>query len=290
MYEDRNGVLWFGTNGEGAWRFDGQRFHRVGAEAGIEGASVRGITEDREGKLWLATSAGLAGFDGQRWSLYTTAIDAPSNDFWSLATARDGGLWVGGLRGLWRFDGERFRSVVLPVLARETEPIFDRRQVWALAEDHDRNLWVGTDGGGLVRTDGRSSRLYTVADGLPADTISCLLVARDGRLWVGGRTGGVARFDGERFTTLPELDAWSTIAWTLFEDRDGVIWLGSAGDSLHRLTGEGLRRYGADDGLQNRHVQSLMQTRDGNFWLGTSGGLYRREGERFVEVTRPEER
>ncbi|MBL8901537.1 MAG: hypothetical protein JNM84_28175, partial [Planctomycetes bacterium] len=98
-----------------------------------------------------------------------------------------------------------------------------------------------------------------------------------------------ARFDGERFTTLPELDAWPTIAWTLFEDRDGVIWLGSAGDSLYRLTGAGLRRYGADDGLQNRHVQSLMQTRDGQFWLGTSGGLYRRDGERYIEVTRPAE-
>lgn len=287
MIEDRRGTMWFGTNDEGVWCFDGKAFANVQAAPGLAGHAVRGFAEDARGVLWIASSVGLYAFDGAAWRHFTTADGLPNDDLWSLCLARDGELWLGGVGGVCHFDGRRFAAMALPPLAMGEAPQFTRQLVWTIVEDHAGAIWCGTDGGGLVRFVGNESRLFTAQDGLASDNVMALLVARDGTLWIGARSGGVTRFDGAKFTAVPALTDDAAIAWTFYEDRDGVVWLATAGAGVVRCSGATVRRFGPDDGLRSRHVQSILQTRDGQMWFGTSGGLYRLAGERFLEMTRP---
>jgi len=68
---------------------------------------------------------------------------------------------------------------------------------------------------------------WTVADGLPINTITSLVQSRDGYLWL-GTNDGVVRFDGVRFTVYnagntPEIPSNRIVS--LHEDRTGALWI-----------------------------------------------------------------
>ncbi len=56
--EDRQGHLWFGTEG-GANRFDGETFQHYTTSDGLAGDDVLAIHVDRSGTLWFATDEGV---------------------------------------------------------------------------------------------------------------------------------------------------------------------------------------------------------------------------------------
>jgi ligand-binding sensor domain-containing protein len=66
MIEDEKGNLWFSSDGEGVWRYDGKSFKNFNTEDGLLNNSVFSIVEDREGNLWFGTrNTGLYRYDGK---------------------------------------------------------------------------------------------------------------------------------------------------------------------------------------------------------------------------------
>src|SRR5690606_32101373 len=72
-------------------------------------------------------------------------------------------------------------------------------QVKGMAEDSNGYLWVGTQGGGLARFDGREFKVYTTLDGLLNNFVSGLDIDRDDNLWI-LHPNGITRYDGLTFT------------------------------------------------------------------------------------------
>lgn len=80
----------------------------------------------------------------------------------------------------------------------------------AFADTRDGALWMGTNGGGLVRYREGSCTNLTRRDGLPSDLIRWLYQDADGWLWVGTEGRGLARLDPRAWTgttsTMPNAD------------------------------------------------------------------------------------
>jgi hypothetical protein len=55
MFQDREGILWFGTFNEGVSRDDGETFTTFTTQEGLADNRVRSILQDREGTLWFGT-------------------------------------------------------------------------------------------------------------------------------------------------------------------------------------------------------------------------------------------
>lgn len=72
-------------------------------------------------------------------------------------------------------------------------------QVKGMVEDSNGYLWVGTQGGGLARFDGREFKVYTTLDGLLNNFVSGLDIDRDDNLWI-LHPNGITRYDGLTFT------------------------------------------------------------------------------------------
>ena len=66
-------------------------------DAGLFGRFVFYVDFDREGKAWIASSAGLYVYDGYTWTQFSQSDGLPSNFVRSLKVARDGTVWVGNL-------------------------------------------------------------------------------------------------------------------------------------------------------------------------------------------------
>ena len=108
IFQDSRGHLWFGTNGDGVCRHDGESLEYFSLAQGFGGVAVRGIVEDGNGNVWFGTEGGLTRYDGVTFTNYTEKDGLINNDVWSLMVDTEGTIWIGTLSGACRFDGEKF--------------------------------------------------------------------------------------------------------------------------------------------------------------------------------------
>ena len=70
----------------------------------------------------------------------------------------------------------------------------------------------------------------------------------------------------------------------IYEDQLGDVWFSSEGFGVYRYDGTNFTNYGEAQGLGVPAVQTIFQDRQGRLWVGGGGGLYRLEGESFINV------
>jgi two-component system sensor histidine kinase/response regulator len=116
--------------------------------------------------------------------------------------------------------------------------------------------------------------VWRVEDGLPHQSVRCLLQSTDGYIWV-GTVEGLARFDGVRFTIFNKsntVEIKNNNITALYEDSRGDIWIGTSG-GLNRLKDGKFSSYTTRDGLSHDEVLSICGDKNNNTWIGTAGGL-----------------
>ena len=75
-------------------------------------ASVRDLSVDAVGSIWVATSGGLARWSEGSWRRYSRREGLPSNVVWAVHADSRGVIWVGTYgAGAARLEGERFRPL-----------------------------------------------------------------------------------------------------------------------------------------------------------------------------------
>lgn len=146
-------------------------------------------------------------------------------------------------------------------------------RLWSMAEARDGYLWLGT-GTSLVRFDGVQ---FTVFDGPGTEAIRnreirALVEGRDGSLWIGTYGGGLSRLRDGRITTYTVKEGLAgDIVYDLHEDRDGTLWIATAG-GLSRFRNGRFKTYTTADGLGANRVYTIAEGREGDLWFGTFGG------------------
>jgi hypothetical protein len=55
IFQDTSGNFWFGTNGDGVVRYNGDALEYFSIKEGFGGHAVRGILEDKKGNVWFGT-------------------------------------------------------------------------------------------------------------------------------------------------------------------------------------------------------------------------------------------
>ena len=77
-------------------------------------------------------------------------------------------------------------------------------QVKSIVEDENGYLWLGTQGGGLARFDGREFKVYTTLDGLVSNFVLGIRIDSDKNIWI-LHPRGLTKFDGLTFTKVLDL-------------------------------------------------------------------------------------
>lgn len=194
----------------------------------------------------------------------------PRNYVTGVVQTPDGYLWLGTQAGLVRFDGVRFT-----VYDDSNTPALRTHSIRVLRADPKGVLWIGTDGGGVVRVaDGQFTR-FGEAEGVPHLVVHALTVDRGGRLWIGTGRGGLAVFDGAKFTPIADPALGSFTIRSIEEARDGTLWLGTGGGGVKLYAAGRVTQWSGNALLPSQVVWPLQHARDGSVWIGTYAGLVR---------------
>jgi signal transduction histidine kinase/ligand-binding sensor domain-containing protein len=281
---------------------------------GLPSNRVLGIAQTPDGYIWLATSEGLARFDGARFTPFWEKVRPGREPDRTRAVfvSRDGALWFGlDQGGVARWLDGRLETV-LPV---DTEG--NAGAIISFAQDEAGSVWFGSEGRALVFRRGEDGvSRFSTEDGLveagDRSRDTSVATTKHGRLWFSNATG-CGPFDGKRFQAIdPQAGGhvhlapsgtggmWAIRARSLIhyhadgrkdvvlnlgehsvhvlcEDAAGTLWMGTNNAGL----------IGFRDGVFTRvqiegSMLSLFEDRDGDLWVGTSaGGVYRLHPRRF---------
>lgn len=220
------------------------------------------MAQDINGYMWFSTASGVYSYDGNRLTPY---VHDPLNPN-SLATDGvesmyvdpDGIIWLGTLGGgLDRLD---------PVTGIFTHFIHDAKDpaslgtnmVTAILRDKQGTLWIGTSGG-LDQFDTKENKFihyrFNAADptSISNNYVRVIYEDKQGTLWIGTgdrfpekgsgtEAGGLNRLNKKTGTFTRYLNqpnnshslANNKVS-AIFEDNQGVMWIGTAGNGLHKL-------------------------------------------------------
>ncbi|PWU01652.1 MAG: hypothetical protein C5B51_22425, partial [Terriglobia bacterium] len=274
---------------------------------GFTRGAINAIAQTPDGYLWLGTEFGLLRFDGVRAVEWTPPADQqlPSNAIVRLLVTRNGTLWIGTLKGLASWKGGRFTTYAelagLDVLALLED---HEGTVWAGAigvpngrlcairsgalkcqgEDGTLDggvvslcewkgaLWAGTSTAGLWRWKPGPPRLYSVPGSV--SSVLDLIEGDNGALWI-AKNGGIRELTDGKVEAHPLPVNGQFNPGKLLRDREGGLWIGTAGQGLWHLHQGRADVFASADGLSSDLVRRLFEDREGNIWAATSDGLDR---------------
>ncbi len=257
------------------------KLRHIDVAAGLPSSAVNSLKFDPEGFLWLATTDGLARYDGigmQVWRHDPANPDSLSANYLTLVHVDpEGRIWVApDGHGLSLLDDnhEKFRHFRLA-----THPEMGSDDVWALAS-HRGALWMGTYGGGVVRMDADETITPFVSSednsrSLPSDIVLSLVVDDGDVLWA-GTTKGLARWTGSEFEriALPSAET-GPVVYSLVVI-DGELWVGAANGVFQR-TAAGEWKQPAWSAMfeQPNAIMSMVSGAPGELWISSQRQVWR---------------
>jgi signal transduction histidine kinase/ligand-binding sensor domain-containing protein/CheY-like chemotaxis protein len=281
-----DGGLWIGTDA-GLSRYTNGAFQHVSGPRGHEDMRVRAVLEDRDRRVWVGTDgAGVYQLDHGRLTLFNRDKGLSGDTVTAIEQDREGRVWIGTNTGLDRID----QGAVISM--RHLIPVAGDVGVNLIHEDRLGHLWIATEAHGLFVFDGKGTRHFGAADGLPSDWVIALLEDERGDIWL-GTTGGLALWrEGKLISLAKRAPAFRETILQILEDDSRRFWMSTnkglllvPRDQLEALpAGKSVnappRLYGAPDGLRSAefaggNTNPGCRTADGSLWFPGIRGIVR---------------
>jgi len=182
VYQERDGGLWFGTDGSGIFHKTQTSVRHYTYRDGLANNFIRAILQSADGSMWIGTDEGISHLQGDRFTNFGMKDGLAYQSTRAMLEDHAGDLWIGTEQGLSHLHRGTFVSGAAVIAMRQDK-------VWAIHQDSDGTLWFGTRNNGLYRLRAGDLTHFTTADGLASHSIYDIREDNAGHFWLSGPTG-----------------------------------------------------------------------------------------------------
>jgi signal transduction histidine kinase/ligand-binding sensor domain-containing protein len=289
-----DGYLWLGTS-DGLVRFDGINFvhQRFVSNTDPLLGAVTALCATKDGALWVGSASGfVARMSGTALQKYRVGAEVEA-----IVQSPESDIWVIAQNGLFRFDENRPGELVpaaridsahlIRLLASSADQVsLGRNMVIRAAEvsgfaSYERKVVLS--GHTLFLKEQRNGNAWLGINLFERkENFSIVLRDTRGYLWAGSAISGLIRNSDEGRRLETELA--NDLVESLFEDREGNIWVGT-NNGLSRFRFGKIFPFTKRDGLSSDRVSSV-ETTGSTVWVGTQTGLNRIDNLRVQQYLR----
>jgi len=287
--QQRDGTLWAGVL-SGLARFDGTRWHAVGAERGYTIKATFVLFVDSADTLWAASPDKVMFLDHGQTQF--REAEAQGSGFLSIGESGSGTVW------LMSNDG----SQRIQALRRNPNPERKARSFPRnFLVDREGSVWLGSANEGVTRfahPERVAPRFFPGTEQaedsfLPKDGLTgeggggaVMLEDREGNVWIVSEQG-LDRFSEQNVNRgLPiksgEPPLFSAFTSALAAGNDGALWFGGVNFPAFEVRDS---RFTVHDKLGP--IDCIVRSTDGSIWIGSGKGIYNYTDGRFDRTELP---
>ncbi len=269
---------------------------------GLSSNSVRAISQDQQGYMWIGTLYGLNRFDGHHFTQFSTKTSRQlaSNSINKLLLDQQGYMWVGTKAGLSGFNPQSLKFDRYPILA----------EVTSIVEVAPDELWVAAENLFKVKQ-GKVSRINSIKEAvvqmeIAGDSVFVSTARHLYKLSPQGETEQIALPDELQQHPLYDLNWFNdtlhfasesgyfhldktqqivrcaingvdnTAIYKLFRDSSGNDWISGYNKLYHHHAGQEWQHISSEELGSSPWFSDIFEDRDHNIWMASfSEGLYR---------------
>lgn len=276
IWLDAEGNTWFGSAGNGLYRYYARDFDRFGSP---KLGSVMAIEKDKTGTVWIGATS--------LWKINKGKIKSYSLPYGNddgvrvIKMSPSGELWVGSYSGLGRYDEKQDKFFWYT-----REHGLSSAFVTALDFDEQGGIWVGTTGGGLNYFDGKKFESFLDQPVARKNITSLRYMSSTKSLFIGTEYGLHVLKEGKT-TSIPMPEFENTTILSMATYRDSLLLVGSGGGGVAVIGTKHFTRklMGPREGLPSGFIFFVAADETDRIWVGTEKGITRIKLDGQLEIT-----
>lgn len=250
---------------------------------GLSSPHVRGVVQDRNGLIWLATWNGLNCYDGYEFHWVKIQpgdhVSGGTDHIRNIMLSPEGNIWCYTDGGSYEYNISEHRFQEIPQAKRS---LVEKRlsKGWHSTTDLQGNEWTLSDFG--VDKSYTPHHSAKVIEGTADGDVRALMVDKEGYLWVSLRSAKQIKIYSKDYELVRTLQLASP-AYTLYQTRNGDVWVGCkpalvpfriarGGVSGINVPSEEVQTGGKTGGSGSKYaVYDITADAQGHLWIATFG-------------------